>query len=264
MKVISFNVRGLGSLVKRKEISKLVRIENLDFLFLQETKLEGIEMSLCRLLWNTDDFDWVMQKSNGNSGGLLCVWNKRNFVKSSVVEGHGFIGILGEWGKQRLKCTFVNVYAPCDRQRRLVLWGEMSKLVLEEGGRWLLAGDFNVVRHSAERKGRLGETQDMEEFNSFVQGTGLIDVRLRNRKFTWYRPDGTSMSRLDRFLLTTEMSLLEGDWTQVGIRRSILDHCAIIPKSRNVDWGPKPFRVLDAWQQHNDFRNFVDERWKTM
>ncbi|GKV01549.1 hypothetical protein SLEP1_g14096 [Rubroshorea leprosula] len=185
----------------------------------EETKLEKIESSVCRVVWNSDDFEWVMQKSNGTSGGLLCIWNKRNFVKRSVVEGHGFIGMSGEWGKKQLKCTFVNVYAPCDRQSRFVLWGELSRLVLEEGGRWLLAGDFNVVRNSAERKGRMGETQDMEEFNLFVQGTGLVDVRLRNRKYTWYRPDGTSMSRLDRFLLSTEMSLMEGDWIQEGIRR---------------------------------------------
>ncbi|GKU89268.1 hypothetical protein SLEP1_g3431 [Rubroshorea leprosula] len=256
--------RGLGSVVKRKEVSKLVRKESPDFLFIQETKLEQIDMSVCRLVWNSDDFEWVMQKSNGNSGGMLCIWNKRNFVKQRVVEGQGFIGISREWGQHRIQCTFVNVYAPCDRQRRVVLWGELSRLVLDEGGRWLLAGDFNAVRNSAERKGRMGETQDMEEFNLFVQETGLVDIRLRNRKFTWYRPDGTSMSRLDRFLLSTEMSCMEGDWIQEGIRRSISDHCAIILKSRGVDWGPKPFRVLDVWQHHNDFRKFIDERWKTM
>ncbi|GLU14797.1 hypothetical protein SLE2022_313450 [Rubroshorea leprosula] len=104
----------------------------------------------------------------------------------------------------------------------------------------------------------------MEDFNHFVEGTELIDVRLRNRKFTWYRPDGTLMSRLDKFLLSTEMSLLDGDWTQVGVRRSISDHCAIILTSRNVDWGPKPFRVLNAWQQHPNFQEFVENRWKAM
>ncbi|GKV22565.1 hypothetical protein SLEP1_g32427 [Rubroshorea leprosula] len=200
----------------------------------------------------------------GNLGGLLSIWNKSNFVKERVIEGNGFIGISGEWGKQRLKCNLVNVYAPCDRQRKAMLWEEMGKLVLEEGGRWLLAGDFNAVRNGAERKGRLGGTQDMGDFNQFVEGCGLIDVRLRNRKFTWYRPDGSSMSKLDRFLLSTEMSLLDKDWFQVGVQRSISDHCALILTSRNIDWGPKPFRVLDAWQQHPDFKDIVEDKWKTL
>ncbi|GKV28719.1 hypothetical protein SLEP1_g37735 [Rubroshorea leprosula] len=248
----------------RKEIAKLVRKERPDFLFIQETKLEEVDVALCKTLWNSDDFDWVMGKSVGSSGGLLSIWNKRNFVKQRVIEGNGFIGISGEWGTQHIKCNFVNVYAPCDRQRKASLWEEIGGLILEEGGRWLVAGDFNTVWNVTERKGRLGETQDMEDFNHFVEGTGLFDVRLWNRKFTWYRPDGTSMSRLDRFLLSTEMSLLDRDWIQVGVRRSISDHCAIILTSRNVDWGPKPFRVLDAWQQHPDFQEFVENRWKAM
>ncbi|GLT40902.1 hypothetical protein SLA2020_150000 [Shorea laevis] len=181
-----------------------------------------------------------------------------------MFEGRGFIGIFGEWGSQQDTCSMVNVCAPCDRKGKAELWEEIGGLVSEQGGRWLLAGDFNAVRSVVERKGRLGETQDMEEFNQFVNGTGLIDVRLMNRKFTWYRPDGTSMSRLDRFLLSTDMSLLERDWIQVGVRRTISDHCAIILKSRDIDWGPKPFRVLDAWQQHPEYRDFVEDRWKNL
>ncbi|GLT33573.1 hypothetical protein SLA2020_081470 [Shorea laevis] len=264
MKIISFNVRGLGSLIKRKEIFRLVRREKPDFLFIQETKLEEVEVSLCKMLWFSDDFDWVMQKSVGNSGGMLCIWNNKRFVQKSMFEGRGFIGIFGEWGSQWITCNMVNVYTLCDRKGKAELWEEISGLVLEQGGRWLLARDFNAVRSVAERKGRLGETQDMEEFNQFVNGIGLIDVRLMNRKFTWYRLDGTSMSRLNRFLLSIDISLLERDWIQVGVQRTISDHCAIILKSRDIDWGPKPFRVLDAWQQHPEFRDFVEDRWKKL
>ncbi|GKU93949.1 hypothetical protein SLEP1_g7498 [Rubroshorea leprosula] len=261
---ISFNVRGLGSGLKRREILKLVKKENPDFLLLQETKLEEVEESLCRALWNSENFDWVMQKSMGNSGGLLCIWNKSCFSKQCVIEGSGFIGVSGEWGKERKKCNVINVYAPCDRQRKVLLWEEIAGRVLEEGGCWLLAGDFNAVRNVSERKGKMKETQDMQDFNHFVESTGLIDVCLRNRKFTWYRPDGSSMSRIDRFLMSTEMSLMATDWVQEGVARSVSDHCAIILKARNADWGPKPFRVMDAWQQHPDFRNFVDDKWTAL
>ncbi|GKV53234.1 hypothetical protein SLEP1_g59770, partial [Rubroshorea leprosula] len=249
---------------ERKEVHNLVRKEKPDFLFIQETKLEVVEGSLCRMLWISEDFDWAMQKSQGNSGGLLCIWNKRSFVKKRVFEGKGFIGISGEWGSKQLSCNMVNVYAPCDKKEKVLLWEEMGSLVSNQGGRWLLAGDFNSVRSIIERKGKLGETQDMEEFNRFVEGTGLIDVKLLNRKFTWYRSDGSSMSRLDRFLLSSEMCMVERDWTQVGVRRSISDHCAIILKSRNVDWGPKPFRALDVWQQHPEFRDFVVAKWENL
>ncbi|GLT67250.1 hypothetical protein SLA2020_395710 [Shorea laevis] len=264
MKFISFNVRGLGNYLKRREILKLVKKENPDFLFLQETKLEEVEVSLCSQLWNSDNFDWVMQKSMGNLGGLLCIWNKSCFVKQGVIEESGFIGVSGEWGEERKKCNLINVYAPCDRQRKVLLWEELAGRVLEEGGCWLLAGDFNAVWNVSERKGRMRETQDMQDFNHFVESMGLMDVCLQNRKFTWYKLDGSSMSRLDRFFMSTEMGLLAMEWIQEGVTRSVSDHCEIILKSRITYWGPKPFRVIDAWQQHPDFRSFVEDRWNAL
>ncbi|GKV18437.1 hypothetical protein SLEP1_g28823 [Rubroshorea leprosula] len=108
------------------EVLRLARKENPDFLFLQETKLEEVEASMCKTLWNLEDFDWIMQKSVGSSGGLLCIWNKNSFARQSVIEGSGFIGISGEWGHEKLKCNFVDVYAPCDRQRKALLWVEVG------------------------------------------------------------------------------------------------------------------------------------------
>lgn len=55
----------------------------------------------------------------------------------------------------------------------------------------------------AKRKGRMGETQEMNDFNEFVEGTRLVDDSLMNRKFTWY----------DKFLLSVDMRLLGTNWT---------------------------------------------------
>ncbi|GLT90583.1 hypothetical protein SLE2022_085080 [Rubroshorea leprosula] len=112
-------------------------------------------------------------------------------------------------------------------------------MIMEEGGRWLIVGDFNAVRSIKERRGRTGESPDMKEFNDFIEAVGLVDHKLANRRFTWYRPDGTSMSRLDRVLMTSEMTELGGEWVQQGLKRTISDHCAIVMKTRVSDWGPR-------------------------
>jgi len=31
-------------------------------------------------------------------------------------------------------------------------------------------------------------------------------------------------------------------------------------KANIVDWGPKPFRFLDIWQEHKEFDNFVKDK----
>ncbi|GLU23759.1 hypothetical protein SLE2022_397380 [Rubroshorea leprosula] len=104
----------------------------------------------------------------------------------------------------------------------------------------------------------------MKDFDNFIETTSLVDIRLTNQRFTWQRSDGTSMSRLDKVLITIEMSNMGSKWVQLGIKRSILDHYTIIMDSRNAYWGPKPFCVLDVWQQLSKFKNLVNEKWNEM
>ncbi|GLU16530.1 hypothetical protein SLE2022_329610 [Rubroshorea leprosula] len=264
MKVLSFNVRGLGNMVKRRELGRLVREEKPNLLFLQETKLEGVEEWLCKKLWYSDDFDWNMKSSVGASGGLICMWDKSLFVKLGEFTGDGYLGIKGQWGVKKEVCFFVNIYAPNDRKKKAALWDELRQRIVEEGGRWMLAGDFNAVRSMDERRGKTGESVDMKDFDLFIETAGLVDSKLINGKFTWYRPDGTAMSRLDRILMTVEMSRMGGEWVQQGLKRNISDHCAIVLKTRTTDWGPKPFRVLDAWQHHPEFRKVVEDKWNEL
>ncbi|GKV02020.1 hypothetical protein SLEP1_g14507 [Rubroshorea leprosula] len=215
-------------------------------------------------LWYSDECDWVMKESIGASGGLICVWNTVNFVKLGEFVGDGFLGIEGIWGAGKVLCYFVNVYASQDKCTKARLWEELGTMVMEKGGCWMIAGDFNAIRCPKERRGRTGVCPEMEEFNVFIESTKLVDIRLANRRFTWYRPDGSSMSRLDRFLMTEEMYSLGCEWVQQGMKRTISDHCAVILKTRIADWGPRPFRVLDAWQQHPDFKNAVEGKWRGM
>ncbi|GKV13733.1 hypothetical protein SLEP1_g24717 [Rubroshorea leprosula] len=170
----------------------------------------------------------------------------------------------GEWGPKKMKCNFVNVYAPTDKRKKVKLWAELRQRIMDEEGRWLIVGDFNAVRCIEERKGRTGESLDMKEFDDFVVSTGLVDLKLANRRFTWYMPDGSAMSRLDRALLSVEMCNIGEEWVQQGLKRTVSDHCPIMVKTMVVDWGPKPFRVLDAWQQHPQFKKVVEDKWKEL
>ena len=51
MKIISWNIRGLGSFEKRREVCNLVREKKLFILCVQETKLSVIDMNLCKSIW---------------------------------------------------------------------------------------------------------------------------------------------------------------------------------------------------------------------
>jgi hypothetical protein len=92
MIVLSFNVRGLGGVVKHKRIRELVREQHVDFLAIQETKLEVTTDKLCYYLWGDQDCDWAFLPSIGNSGGILSIWRK-SVLK--LIHSFVFVGVCG-------------------------------------------------------------------------------------------------------------------------------------------------------------------------
>lgn len=91
--------------------------------------------------------------------------------------------------------------------------------------------------------------EEMEIFGDFIVGTKLINLSLIGRKFTWYKPDGSTMSRLDRFLISEEWLDSLNNLSQLGFKRVVSDHCAVILKEKELNWGPKPFRMLKCWEE---------------
>lgn len=44
----------------------------------------------------------------------------------------------------------------------------------------------------------------MKDFAEFIDKNSLIDIPLIRRRYAWYQPNGTAMSRLDRFLFSRD------------------------------------------------------------
>lgn len=121
-----------------------------------------------------------------------------------------------------------------------------------------------MVRSPEERRGKGSQdrSREMREFNEFIGNSNLVDLPLGRRKFTWYRDNVQSCSRLDRFLLSTEWM---GQWpilVQLGMKRKIFDHAAVLLKDEVKDWGPKPFKFLNAWTKKKGFLEMVEKEWK--
>jgi hypothetical protein len=73
MRIISRNIRGLGGLVKRKEVRKMVGEKNPSIVCLQETKLPLCDVFLCSSLWGNSPHSFSFRPSVEASGGLLTI-----------------------------------------------------------------------------------------------------------------------------------------------------------------------------------------------
>ncbi|GKV16128.1 hypothetical protein SLEP1_g26814 [Rubroshorea leprosula] len=110
----------------------------------EETKLEEADGSLCRTLWYSEGFDWVMKGSTGASGG--------------------------EWGVKKLNCSFVNVYAPNDRRKKV------------EMGKGLRQGDplspFLFLMIGEGLHGLVSKAETVGMFHGIPIGTRGLEVSL--------------------------------------------------------------------------------------
>ncbi|MCI07963.1 endonuclease/exonuclease/phosphatase family protein, partial [Trifolium medium] len=234
MIVSSINIRGLGGRVKRGLIKDLVKKEKIDFLAIQETKLEAVSDSLCFSLWGSEDCLWMSLPSEGNSGGILSIWCKSSSSLIFNFSGEGFVGVCLEWGVQKQIYFVVNVYSKCDLAGKRRLWNTllMSKQGFG-GGAWCVIGDFNAVLNREERRG-VNDTSfqsspsEMVEFEAFVNSMDLVDLPVLVRKFTWFHPNGRTMSRIDRALVSEEWILSSGHPSLWILPRAVSDHCPLV------------------------------------
>lgn len=70
-------IRGLGAMIKKKKNRSLISEEGLDFIAVQETKMEQIDSQVCEQIWGDADCGRVYSPAFGNAGGMLKIWNIR-------------------------------------------------------------------------------------------------------------------------------------------------------------------------------------------
>jgi len=101
--------------------------------------------------------------------------------------------------------SIANVYAPFNSGGKQILRARLGGFINNSRDVvWCMSGNFNVIQSFMERRSRvLGYClEDFSHFNHFIEDNKLFDLLLCGRSFTWYRGDESSMSRLDRFLLS--------------------------------------------------------------
>ena len=269
MIVLSYNVCGLGGSVKKIMVKELVFNHKVDFLAIQQTKLEVITNSLCHNLWGSDDCEWAFLPSIGNSGGILSIWRKSNSSLLFSFTGEGFMRVCLEWGVHKKRCFVVNVYFKCNLLPKKRLWDSLVLVKNTFGDlKWCVIGDFNAVTCAEERRGindvvSPGIYSEMNFFNNFLLDVELLDLNPLGRNFTWHHPNGSCMSRNDRALASEGWRSCWGSTSLWVVPRSISDHCPLVLKSGDLDWGPKLFRFNNYWLENRNFKKVVEEVWRT-
>ncbi|GKB98152.1 putative RNA-directed DNA polymerase, eukaryota, reverse transcriptase zinc-binding domain protein [Tanacetum coccineum] len=164
-------------------------------------------------------------------------------------------GIEGERKNLAEDFYIINVYGPQHQPEKSILWSFLRNFILNHTGKVILFGDLNKVRSESERFGSIFSNGDAAIFNDFIRDSGLIDLPMGGRKFTWMNKVGTKMSKLDRFLISDDV-VQELPYLQVvALDKLWSDHNPILLHSKKHDFGPTPFKIFHSWFERLDFKD---------
>ncbi|GMJ00605.1 hypothetical protein like AT4G29090 [Hibiscus trionum] len=184
MRILTWNIRGLGSKLKVSAVNKIIRDNKVEMAFLQETKKESFSEQEVGRLWFDDDFEFQFAKATGRSGGVLTIWDKKKFEAEKSLVASRYVIISGKWVDDNCYFTFINIYAPCEKLGKQLLWDEIVTLRSSWQYPWIMGGDFNAIRARKERKGSGVKYPGIEDFNSFIEKCKLLEIPLCGRNFT--------------------------------------------------------------------------------
>ena len=215
LKIVSINVNGIGQFSKR--INFVTHIENLkvDVVCLIDTRLSDIN---ARHFQNeADKFQWFFAPGiyvgNAISRGIAV-----GFKKGSLAIP-GFLEILaaGNIAKVNFKYeghefALFAIYGPSDADSPMFFEGLFNECAVAQERFKILTGDFNVpLNFNIDTFNCTSDSRKRarEKIKSKMLDFNFVDVfrKLHGNKkmFTWHNPAGTKKSRLDYFLVSSNL-----------------------------------------------------------
>nr|GEV14313.1 RNA-directed DNA polymerase, eukaryota [Tanacetum cinerariifolium] len=259
---IGYNMEGcLGQSAKKRWIHELNRKHKVNFVSIQETKIENINLFSINSLLGNVSYDYAFSLFVGYSGGILCVWDSNMFVKESVTIFDSFVAIRGTWISTSTKLLIISVYAPQEASERRILWDYIRIMIESWEGESIILGDFNEVRSEQERFGTSFNALGANAFNSFISMAGLVDLPLDGYKYTWLHKLTSKISKLDRFLIFEGLLLVFPFLFAICLDRHLSDHRPILLRELDVDYAIKLRLDVDKiLDQGNGSDDIVNER----
>ena len=124
MIILSWNIRGLGSSGKRREVRNIVRRFKCDILIICKTKLDSHPNLLCNLRGKRLN-KWESLPSQGASGGILIGWDARLLTYLDIFVGQFSLSLKFRNNLDNFDWWLTGVYGPCSSNLKSVFLDEL-------------------------------------------------------------------------------------------------------------------------------------------
>ncbi|GMI95766.1 hypothetical protein HRI_003245900 [Hibiscus trionum] len=267
MKLLSWNVRGLGQSRTVNRLKHMLQDVNPAVIFLIETKLQCKRMEGVRKLCGYSN--GIDVASNGRSGGLSLAWKTNSQVKVRSYSNR-YIDVIFEEDIDGFSWRCTGFYGAPEVENREASWDLLHSLDDMLDTPWLVIGDFNeLLLASEKRDGRIQSDSQMNSFRTALMDCNLDDIGYRGQWYTWEwgrLSSNNIRERLDRGVANPAWWELFNDYQLDHLVHTFSDHCPILLTTGLNDRlrsRKQHFRFEAAWLLEESCEGEVLKLWNS-
>ncbi|GKC78416.1 RNA-directed DNA polymerase, eukaryota, reverse transcriptase zinc-binding domain protein [Tanacetum coccineum] len=254
LKVAVWNIKGMSTSDKQKEVRSIIKEENLQMCGIVEThiKYQNINTTGKKVFGN-----WEFT-SNGEDNSKVCRimigWNSNKMNVWVIAKSKQCIFLLVETICKKVKFFCSIVYASNSYMERRKLWRELgAQKSITNGIPWVLMGDFNVtLRVEEHSNGSSIPNSEMDEFAQCITWT-----KSRNN------PNCKTLKKLDKIMISEAFMDKFHNSSGMFLPYMISDHSPTVLKIPNgMEKRRQAFRFSNFITDKKEFIPIVKEAWE--
>ncbi|XP_074312723.1 uncharacterized protein LOC141648135 [Silene latifolia] len=264
MKISSWNIRGGNDPIKQQEVLDFLRLLQVDIMGVLETRIK--EKKAKKVIKNKlKAFKVVCNYSTHDNGRIWLIWKPNNVNIHPLIIHSQFIHCEVFHHATCNKFHLTMVYASNHAIARDDLWTNL-RAISTQVYKWILLGDFNVVRDVTERISNTPRNlADILDCNSCMLHFGVDDITSSGCEMTWTNKqdiDTLVWSKLDRALTNVDWQLQYPATSVVFLPTGMSDHSPILVTVFEDKHSGSRFSFLNCWVNHPTYHDLVNEVWK--
>lgn len=263
MKILVWNIRGLGNAGRRKQLVELVARYDFDCICLQETIKTSFRQRELDRFAGQKEMHWFWVPCVGHSGGMLMGVSKELAKVTAEDQGVFFQSLNLTMTADNFEWSLMNIYGPAHDERKLEFFEEISNKLQEIDRPVLVGCDFNLVRNIEEKSSGNVDVHLMDAFNEMIEDTALRELQRTGSRYTWSNKQTppimcvldrvlVSYSREDRFNLASVFTA-----PRLGSDHNPL----IVDTGELINHKQFYFRYNSQWLHHEGFCEWVTDKW---
>lgn len=198
MIIVSWNVRGLNSPIKIKEIKQFFDINNVSVIGLLETKIKSSNAQKIQKKFGTQ-WNWCTNYSHHEKGRMWVGWRHDRCKVEQRDTNTQFISTKITPINSNLHFFVVFVYGLHSVRDRREMWKDMEQL--EYNSPCLYMGDFNAIYKDEHRKnGSQVSTYETYDMQQWLERKELHPISERGHRYSWTNKevgDNRTLTKID-------------------------------------------------------------------